>query len=400
MDKPFWTVGVSAGPDSMALLDMLRRWGYRIVVVHVNYHQRESAARDQAICEAYCQHYQIPYVIVDAPEEPSGNFQDFARQTRMKAYREVSEHFQSKGVFLAHHQDDQLESIVFELLSKRTPDFLGIKEINRVDGLVLLRPLLSVSKEYLINYCKEHQIDYGLDETNFELSYSRNQIRHVLNDLEDEKKEILLKYQVAYNQRRDALLSKIAKSVKKQQLSLNDYRKVTEEERLILLRSFLEDKGVEVYQMSRAQLQSYDERLVDGKSQVIRLDDVYNLSIQYQKAQVWKRLSYEFEVKFDRIIYTTNEKFSTRPEGPSTSAVTLNKSDFPITIRNAREGDKIKLRFGTKKVSRFFIDRKIDFKERKGWPVVENSQGDIVLVVGLGCDVNHYSPKPNLFVLK
>ena len=400
MDKPFWTVGVSGGPDSMALLDMLRRWEYRLVVVHVNYHQRESATRDQAICEAYCKQYQIPYVIYDAPEDYEGNFQDFARRFRLNAYQEVSVHFDCKGVFLAHHQDDLLESIVFELLTKRTPDCLGLKEISVVDGMTLLRPLLSVSKDYLIDYCHENKIDFGVDETNLELSYTRNQIRAVLKTMEIEKKQLLLRYQSIYNKRRKVIIQKIEKLAFTEELNLREYRQLKEDERLILLRTFLLDKGINAYTMSQEELESYDMRLWEGQSQIISVDKAHNLSVQYEKAAVWKQIAYEFEVKFDRIIYTANENFSTRPVGPSTSAVTLSEADFPITIRNARPGDKIKLRFGSKKVSRFFIDRKIPYKERLGWPVVENSQGDIVLVVGLGCDLNHYSTQPNLFVLK
>ncbi|UPU38547.1 tRNA lysidine(34) synthetase TilS [Erysipelothrix sp. Poltava] len=80
--------------------------------------------------------------------------------------------------------------------------------------------------------------------------------------------------------------------------------------------------------------------------------------------------------------------------------MTLSESDFPIMIRNARKGDSIKMRFGTKSLNRFFIDRKIPRHEREIWPVIVNSSQQIVFVVGMGCDEHHYSNNPNLFMLE
>ena len=58
------------------------------------------------------------------------------------------------------------------------------------------------------------------------------------------------------------------------------------------------------------------------------------------------------------------------------------------------------MRYGTKKIRRFFIDNKIPLRKRMIWPVVLNRKGDIVLVPEIGCDLNHYSEKPNLFVIE
>ena len=94
------------------------------------------------------------------------------------------------------------------------------------------------------------------------------------------------------------------------------------------------------------------------------------------------------------------EYFKISKEGSSVEALTLSESDFPITIRSPKPMDAIQLRFGRKKVNRFFIDRKISHKERKTYPIVVNRMGNVVLVPKLGCDVEHYSIQPNCFVLK
>ena len=84
---------------------------------------------------------------------------------------------------------------------------------------------------------------------------------------------------------------------------------------------------------------------------------------------------------------------------PGINALSLKETDFPVVIRNAEMGDVISMRFGSKKVHRFFIDRHIPKWRRKQWPVVENAEGKVIFVAGLGCDVDHYTVKPDVNVL-
>ena len=85
---------------------------------------------------------------------------------------------------------------------------------------------------------------------------------------------------------------------------------------------------------------------------------------------------------------------------PSVYAVTVHEEDFPLTIRCFQEGDAILQRYGTKKVSRFFIDRKVSYYERLIHPVVENAEGKLILVPEIGCDPSHYSTSPTFNVLQ
>ena len=87
-------------------------------------------------------------------------------------------------------------------------------------------------------------------------------------------------------------------------------------------------------------------------------------------------------------------------QGETTEAVTLAEEDFPITIRSPQPQDAIQLRFGKKRLNRWFIDRKIPPDQRRSWPVVVNRRGEIVLVPKIGCNVAHYSNNPTCFVIK
>ena len=86
-----YVIGVSGGPDSMALLDMCRREGISLVIAHMNYQIRESAYRDMKIVEDYAQAYDIPCVIRMQEKECIGNFEAFAREQRYHFYAELLE---------------------------------------------------------------------------------------------------------------------------------------------------------------------------------------------------------------------------------------------------------------------------------------------------------------------
>lgn len=58
------------------------------------------------------------------------------------------------------------------------------------------------------------------------------------------------------------------------------------------------------------------------------------------------------------------------------------------------------MKYGRKKLSRFFIDRKIPKHMRSLWPIVENVDGEIILVAELGCNLSHFSNNPSVFVVK
>ena len=81
-------------------------------------------------------------------------------------------------------------------------------------------------------------------------------------------------------------------------------------------------------------------------------------------------------------------------------AITVTDEDFPLIVRTVQPRDTIELRFGTKKLNRWFIDRKVPLWDRDRWLVVENAKKNVIFVPKIGCDINHYSTKPNLFMVE
>ena len=107
-----------------------------------------------------------------------------------------------------------------------------------------------------------------------------------------------------------------------------------------------------------------------------------------------------YSIKYKSFYKDQQKYFLLSDTGHIHDGVYIQKEDFPITIRSFQNGDKIITSGGTKKVSRLFIDQKIPKEDRKVWPIVENSQGEIILIPHIAKNIKYLYTKPNVFVIK
>ena len=212
-----WVIAVSGGPDSMALLDMMRIQGVECLVAHVNYNKRVTSLRDQNLIESYCKRYNLQLEILQNHYEGkgSGNFQAYARTVRYDFFNELVVKFGAKGVMVGHHHDDDVETFLMQKISKRQSDYRGIEPITHRQGLLIVRPLLQQSKEDLIAYCRNHNLEYGHDETNDLDVYTRNRTRQDLARMDGEsRKQLEASFEqerLDHLKNRDALLKEVSK---------------------------------------------------------------------------------------------------------------------------------------------------------------------------------------------
>ncbi|MFC4075522.1 tRNA lysidine(34) synthetase TilS [Salinithrix halophila] len=190
-------VGVSGGPDSLALLHALRglapefRW--TLFVVHVDHGLRgEESRRDAAfVCET-ADKWGLPCDVerVDvstALHESGGNKQDVARRLRYQAFARVAARRDANRLALAHQADDQVETVLMRILRGTSPAGLaGIPVSRSWNGIQLVRPLLGVSRAEVEAYCRERGLVPRLDESNREVRFTRNRIRLELLPLLEE----------------------------------------------------------------------------------------------------------------------------------------------------------------------------------------------------------------------
>ncbi len=396
-NKSWVVVGVSGGPDSMALLDMLRTQDkYNLVVVHINYQMRDTSNRDQELVERYGKQYQIPVISYQAQDLTQGNFQHNARHFRLRCYKEVYEGYQAVALYLGHHYGDQLETILFQLLSNRQPEHLGLKPTSKLINMLVRRPLLEKTKEELINYCVAHNIEYGIDETNDSDKYTRNRIRKALKEMPEEQKSSLIQYQKLYSQRNKVMRNRFNRFFKndKTQILINEYVLLQEPIRLFILREYLTFNGLNTKKMTRKHVKELDGIILKNQNQLIEISKSKTLIIEYGLVRLMdtKFNGYQYQLteyeRLDTPYFKLNEHVG--------MGLSVTQDDYPLIIRNARSDDKILMKYGTKKLNRFFIDRKISHRDRRYWPVIENRDGDVIFVAELGCDVNHYNPPYNL----
>lgn len=173
--------GVSGGADSMALVHIVSvELGWPVVVAHVNYGLRgEESDADEELVRSWCAKRNIPCEVLHAGSQVTrmqgGNFQDHARGIRMRFYKKLKAQYGAWCTLLAHHRDDQLETIMQKILRGAAPDhWTGMYSVHED----LLRPLLQVDKDTLVQYARLRGIPYREDRSNRSSNYARNLLRN------------------------------------------------------------------------------------------------------------------------------------------------------------------------------------------------------------------------------
>ena len=395
-----WLIGASGGPDSMALVKICLDKKINFAIAHVNYHHRKEAEEEEEYITSFAKKHHIPIYVLNGQFTYSGNFEAEARRYRYNFFKEIVEKDNYDGVLVAHHKDDLLETYLMQKEKHLIPETYGLAEEIDYEGIRVCRPLLSYAKKDLENICKDAGIKYYIDCTNNDITLARNYIRHeILARMSEEEKEDLLKEIQDKNKHMDMIREKVEKLIVYDKVSLQEYCLLNDEERITLVHLFLKPYYRKDQGMSYAYKKEIDSILLKQNDFIIPFgiyevvqDEGYFFVIKKPKAY-----SYIMNSSEDII---TGSYFKIADTGKKSESITVGEDEYPLTIRNAEAKDAIKMRFGTKKVSRFFIDRHIPLYKRETYPVVVNNRGEVILVPELGPDVKHYSIKPDFYVIE
>ncbi|MGN1399746.1 MAG: tRNA lysidine(34) synthetase TilS [Erysipelotrichaceae bacterium] len=392
-----YAVGVSGGSDSMTLLDLLYQQGYNVVVCHVNYHHRPTSDRDEKIVKDYCEHRNIKVAVFSPLYDSKENFQKWAREVRYQFYYQIYQEENCSALLLAHQMDDHIENYLMAKERGSKSYYYGIREKTSLYNMEVIRPLLGMRKKDTEQYCKENNIKYGLDESNLSDDYFRNRIRHqYIETATDTQIKQWLKEIEILNKDNERKINEYQKIDFSKDIDCLTFAQIEDQQLFVryYLNHFIKD---EVFSSGLIQQLCEIIRKNDG-NHIVEIGN-YNFVCEYGCFYLYqKEKGYSFS--FGEIAYYQTDYFKLTNTGEKIQQLTVFEDDFPITIRNYRKNDQIKLRYGTKKVNRFFIDRKIKQKDRDKWPVVVNKNNEIIFVSGIGCDVNHYTTNPNIFVIK
>ena len=171
-------VGLSGGADSVALLLLLMDAGKQVTAVHVNHGLRGDASDgDESFVRALCEKHQVPLLTyrADPPDNPGENW---AREARYGFFREAMQTSGAEALVLAHHRDDQAETLLLHLLrGAGLTGLTGMSPDTTADGLRIIRPLLGYSRAELRAYLKERNQSWREDASNGDARYLRNALR-------------------------------------------------------------------------------------------------------------------------------------------------------------------------------------------------------------------------------
>ena len=178
-------IGISGGPDSVCLLDFLckirREKNLTLYGVHIHHGLRgESADQDEQFTRQLCKQYEVPYYcfyeqVKERAEREKMGIEEAGRLCRYERMEEVRRKTGSDFIAVAHHGNDQAETVLFHLI--RGSGLEGLKGILPKRDRII-RPLLCVTKKEILEYLNENALSYQIDETNMQSIHTRNKIRN------------------------------------------------------------------------------------------------------------------------------------------------------------------------------------------------------------------------------
>lgn len=186
--------GVSGGADSVCLflmlLELRKKIGFDLIAVHVHHGLRgEAADQDQQFVETLCEQHRIPLEIFrvnleSIAKKRKQSLEEAGRMVRREAFDSVCKKYGGNKIALAHHQNDNAETLLWNL--SRGTGLDGLGGIRPVNGK-FIRPLLCMNRKEIEEYLAKRKQSYCIDETNAGTDYTRNKLRHLVLPILEEQ---------------------------------------------------------------------------------------------------------------------------------------------------------------------------------------------------------------------
>lgn len=374
-----YLLACSYGPDSMALLDMLKKEGHDFIVAHVNYGVRKEAKQETHDLNEYCAKNDIEIEILLAKPLPiNSNFEAKARKVRYEFFKKIYDENDIDALLVGHHEDDVLETYFLQRKRGGFVEYFGIKKQTRIFKMNVVRPLLTFTKEDLVSYCHKNNVPHAIDKSNLSDDFSRNVIRHTIvskmNPRERQKELAKIKELNAAIEIVQDKISKMDVNTKINLLLLND----DELQRVLVMMARVVQEDASI----GAALTKEIKKILNSKKPNVTLTINDKLTFVKEYDFVSFRSGennhvFEYVISHPKVM--DNKYFYLDFTHDSTNR-NVKKEDYPLTIRNALKNDTIIVNSYKAEVRRLFIDWKMPMSLRKRWPVILNKEGIIVYI--------------------
>ncbi len=416
---------VSGGADSMCLLAWMQelslQYGFSVAAAHYNHGLRGAAAdRDEAFVQEYCIAHQIPFYVEHGDVRTAAQTHDWSleeagRNLRYAFLEKTAQRVGAVRVATAHHRGDNAETVLMNLI--RGTGLTGLSGIQPVRG-IFIRPLLDTSREEIERYLHERQIGFVEDETNRELVYTRNRIRHevlpLLQELNPRVEEALNKTAQLLRQD-DAYLNKMAGRACQSVQRCEDYVSL-ERAVLIDLPTALQSRVVRhMFDLLHASKKDVTARHIQAVLELVKnsgptaqlslprgiiarnVYEMFRLYAQRQHVLERRMLLPVGEVRaggWHVRCCVTQEAIEERP-----GRLILNNDAIaePVYVDHWQPQDRMTLpgQEGSRSLKRLFVDVGIGMKEREETPVIYVGNR-VAAVLGIGVDRQFAEKKKNL----
>ncbi len=400
-------VGVSGGPDSMALLYILNEFKNKmdlnIICAHVNHNKRKESEQEKIDLENYCKKNNITFEYIKVTNWGDDNFHNEARSVRYNFFEKLVYNYGAKYLMTAHQGDDLIETILMRIVRGSTlKGYSGFSRIVDKGDYKIIRPLITVTKDEILKFDEKNGIQYAIDESNNEDHYTRNRYRHtVLPFLKQEEPNIhkkFLKFSETLLKNSNYIDSVASKEFNKVfqngNLDIDKFKSLDPVIQTKIIYNILEKiYGDDLLIVGNAHVD-----LIFGLISSNKSNSVVHLPNNVIVVKSYNELTFsydddvndQYEIQIDEIVNLPNGKIIEKVDetnDTSNYTIKLNSKEvtLPLYVRNRRDGDKIKLKGlnAYKKVSEIFINEKIKTSDRNSWPVVLDSKEEIVWLPGL-----------------
>lgn len=409
-------LGLSGGPDSVCLLHVLNRlkkdFNIEIYAAHLNHQIRGiEAQKDALYVSKLCEDMGIIFFVksINVPkycENEGLSLEEGARKLRYEMFYEIKDKIKANKIAIGHNLNDQAETVMMRIM--RGTGLKGLKGIDYIRDNCIIRPILDVERNEIEEYCEAYNLNPRIDKTNLENIYTRNKIRLDL-----------LPYM------KDNFNSNVIESIVRMSNSLksdNDYIEKEAEAKFrevsnIKEKGFVEinlDDFVCLHDAIKVRVLRNSIKHILGDTNFVDQRHIEDIMSLEDNSKVNKMLTLPRNIfvyrKKDSIILTNEEivneeiefyynvpsngfikikelkqiietqvmsidRYKSMKLDNSSKGFDFNKVKGGIVIRSRRQGDKIKLAMGSKKVKDLFIDLKIPREERCKIPIITDSEG-------------------------
>ncbi len=408
----FYIVALSGGADSVALLRSLAALGYRVHAAHCNFHLRgEESNRDEQFCVRLCETlgvelHRIHFDTTDYARLHKVSIEMAARTLRYRYFGQLCHDIQADGICVAHHSDDQAETILLNIV--RGTGLRGLQGMRWRNGNIL-RPMLGVSRCDVVCFLEGIGQDFVTDRTNLEDDVQRNKIRlnvmPVLESINPAVRDNILRMAGHLGE---------AETIVRQSLDEQARRVCAEPASPVLLDidlpALMRQPAPEsllwhllgTYGFSRTQVEEMTVNQSNGNvwtnGERVAVIDRSHLCVidkaEWESCTVSMRIpecgNYVLRQGSHEMRFTFSEE--TGCPDPSrqaaTATVDADKVAFPLTLRTTQPGDRF-VPFGmkgSKLVSDFLTDAKATALEKRRQLVLADRTGTVVWLVGRRVD--------------